>query len=107
MVLVGYITALKIFDPSKFKNFNNELKVSNNADEHEYKKSVLTTMLSFSVLVIILMLSVIPAMIIAYSCNTGNERIIPLIVAFFFSDIYMCNYAIRKFIFKDPSYSNL
>ena len=97
MVLVGYLTGMKILNPSK-------LDMADNSGDN-YRESVLKTFISFTVIVILFMLTIFPAVVIAYSCNENMAlRILHIICAFFLSDIYMCNYVIRKFILKDKKY---
>ena len=94
MVLVGYLTALRIFSPSK-------LNVLPNDNNDNYRESVLKIFLSFSIIVILFMLTVFPAVVIAYSCNKRlDKQVLHILFAFFLSDIYLCNYVFKKFIFK-------
>lgn len=68
-------------------------------DKNEvYNKYILNNFLQYLLLVILLFISVFPALIIAYSNTTGYNRILHLIIGFFFSDIYLCFYVINRYL---------
>lgn len=52
---------------------------------------------------IILFLSAVPAILISQKCNPNN-KIAYGILAFFFSDIYIFQWAIKKLLMKQPDY---
>ena len=95
-MLISFLLFTKLFYPSQLKQLRLKNKIN---DRESYKNSVLLNVVWFSILVIFLLLNVVPAILIANSCSKGN--IISIIVSFLFSDIYIFNYAVRKFIFED------
>ena len=100
-MLLSFLLFTKLFYPNQLKVVYDNKNIKNRED---YKNSVLLNIVWFSVLVIFLLLNIIPAVLIANQCSKGN--ILNLVVSFLFSDIYIFNYAIRKFIFED-NYCNI
>ena len=95
-MLISFLLFTKLFYPVQLKQLRLKNKINNIED---YRSSVILNVVWFSILVVFLLLNVVPAVLIANVCSKGN--ILNIIVSFLFSDIYMCNYAIRKFIFED------
>jgi len=93
-MLISFLLFTKLFYPEQLKSIKSKIK-----NREEYSNSVLMNMVWFSILVVFLLLNVIPAVLIANVCSKGN--ILHIVLSFLFSDIYVCNYAIRKFIFED------
>ena len=108
-MFVGYLLFLRMFQPREVKTFRNSLLIKNSErpDYEEYKDSVLRTIINYSLVAVFVLLTVIPAVLIANGCNKGSRGIIPQIIAFLFSDIYLFNYALRKFVLKEPGYCNV
>ena len=105
MVFVSYLLFLKLFKPGDIKQIQDTVTL--NPDESDnYGYTVLKSFLTFSLICIMVLLTVVPAVIIAISCNKGTQAIISGLTAFFFSDIYLFNYALRKFVYKEVGYCN-
>jgi hypothetical protein len=104
-MLVAYFTGMKASNSNNLSHFKESLNVNN---AKTYQESVLNNVLSFSFIVFLILISVVPALIIALSCNKGVLRTsLVAIFAFFFSDLYLCNYTIRKYLLKEPAYCKL
>ena len=95
-MLISFLLFTKLFYPVQLKQLRLKNKINNIED---YRSSVILNVVWFSILVVFLLLNVVPAVLIANVCSKGN--ILNIIVSFLFSDIYIFNYAIRKFIFED------
>lgn len=54
-------------------------------------------------LALFLLINIIPAVLVAYNCNK-NDKIKYSILAFIFADLYLLQWAIKKFILKRPDY---
>lgn len=104
-MLVSYFTGMRVMNPSKIDRFKEQLSVNNSKS---YEESVFNNVVTFSLLVFLIVISVVPALVIAISCNRGVLRTgLVVLVAFFFSDLYLCNYVIRKYLLKEPAYCKL
>lgn len=104
-MIVSWLIFNRIFNPNQIKVFQEERKMKNNINNKiDYKHKTIENILWFCILLIFLMFNVVPAVLIASNC--ANNNIVHLILAFLFSDIYIFNYAIRKFIFRD-GYCNI
>ena len=97
MVLITWAIFTKIFYPEQLKQFRDRLLTKVNNREL-YRKSVLLNVIWFSIICVIFMLNVIPAILISKECH--NNSVCSLILAFLFSDIYVFHYAVQKFIFN-------
>jgi hypothetical protein len=108
-MFVGYLLFLRMFQPKEIKQFKNSLLLSNKEKPNysEYKDSVLRTILNYSIIAIFILLTVVPAVLIATGCNKGVEALVSGIFAFLFSDIYLFNYAFRKFVLKESGYCKM
>ena len=108
-MFVGYLLFLRMFQPKEIKQFRNSLLLSNKEKSNypEYKDSVLRTILNYSIIAIFILLTVVPAVLIATGCNKGVEALVSGIFAFLFSDIYLFNYAFRKFVLKESGYCKM
>ena len=108
-MFVGYLFFLKMFQPREIKAFRNSLmlKKGENADYPEYKNSVLRTALNYIFIAVFILLTVVPAVLIATGCNKGSQVVVSGIFAFLFSDIYLFNYALRKFVLKERGYCSV
>jgi hypothetical protein len=101
-MLVSYFTGMKVINPNKIENFKKSLSVNN---ARTYQESVVSNVLTFTFLIVLILISVVPAITIAVNCNRGMLRTSLITVfAFFLSDIYLCNYAIRRYWLKEPGY---
>lgn len=102
-MLISLLIFTKLFYPNQLKEFRNNIKL-NKGDQTTYKQQSMLSILWFSVVLLFLMFSVVPAILIASNCT--NNNIGHLVLAFLFSDIYVFHYSIRKFIFRD-GYCNI
>ena len=99
-MIISWLIFNRIFNPNQIKVFKEERKLKNNLnDKIDYKHKTIENILWFCILLIFLMFNVVPAVLIASNC--ANNNYVHLVLAFLFSDIYVFNYAIRKFIFRD------
>ena len=104
-MIVSWLIFSRIFNPNQIKVFIEERKFKNNNNNKiDYKHKTIENILWFCILLIFLLFNVVPAVLIASNC--ANNNYLHLIVAFLFSDVYVFNYAIRKFIFRD-GYCNI
>ena len=108
-MFVGYLLFLRMFQPKEIKAFRNSLMLKNSErpDYPEYKDSVLRTVLNYCLIAIFILLTVVPAVLIAIGCNKGHQAVISGVFAFLFSDIYLFNYALRKFVLKERGYCSV
>tara|TARA_B100001093_G_scaffold398108_1_gene385429 strand:+ start:57 stop:359 length:303 start_codon:yes stop_codon:yes gene_type:complete len=74
--------------------------LDNTADADTIFKNNLYTMIF---MILLLLITTIPAVLVAINCNK-EQPIVYGIVAFLFSDIYLLQWAIKKFVFKYPNY---
>lgn len=93
-MLVSWLIFTRLFKPDQISKFRGERQ-----DIKDYKTKTIENIIWYSIILIFLLLNVVPAMLIASNCDGNN--VVRLILAFVFSDIYVFNYAIRKFIFRD------
>jgi hypothetical protein len=99
-MIVSWLIFSRIFNPNQIKVFKEERKLKNNTNNKvDYKHKTIENILWFCILLIFLLFNVVPAVLIASNC--ANNNYLHLIIAFLFSDVYVFNYAIRKFIFRD------
>ena len=61
---------------------------------------------TMSYMIILLLVTTIPAVLVATNCNK-DYRVLYGIIAFFFSDIYLLQWSIKKFVLKYPNYCPL
>ncbi len=54
-------------------------------------------------MIILILITTIPAVLVATNCNKDN-RVLYGILAFLFSDIYLLQWSIKKFVLKYPEY---
>tara|TARA_B100001057_G_C22854191_1_gene952115 strand:- start:1451 stop:1747 length:297 start_codon:yes stop_codon:yes gene_type:complete len=57
-------------------------------------------------MIILLLVTTIPAVLVATNCNKNNQ-VLYGILAFLFSDIYLLQWSIKKFVIKYPDYCPL
>ena len=102
-MIISWLIFNRVFNPNQIKAFKEERKMrlndQNMNNKVDYRHKTVENVLWFCILLIFLMFNVVPAVLIASNC--ANNNYIHLILAFLFSDVYILNYAIRKFIFKD------
>ena len=68
--------------------------------------NVLVVALGWIILIIGILFAAIPAILIARQCNPAL-KVRYGILAFFFSDIYIFQWAIRKFLLHEPEYCQM
>lgn len=99
-MIISWLIFNRIFNPNQIRVFKEERKLKNNINKNiDYKHKTIENILWFCILLIFLLFNIVPAVLIASNC--ANNNYIHLILSFLFSDVYVFNYAIRKFIFKD------
>jgi hypothetical protein len=94
-MLISWLIFTKLFKPHQIKEFRDERKVN----ENDYKHTTIENILWYCILLLFLLFNVVPAVLIAFNCNKNN--IGHLIISFLFSDIYVFNYTLRKYVFRD------
>tara|TARA_B100000767_G_C19297794_1_gene342254 strand:+ start:150 stop:440 length:291 start_codon:yes stop_codon:yes gene_type:complete len=55
---------------------------------------------------LLLLFTTIPAVLVAINCNKNN-KVLYALVGFLFSDIYLLQWSIKKFILKSENYCNI
>lgn len=99
-MIISILVISRLFNSKQIKSFKNERLMKNNKNNKiDYKHKTIENILWYCILLLLLIFNVVPAVLVASNC--ANNNILHLIVAFIFSDIYIFNYAIRKFIFRD------
>ena len=78
----------------------------NNSKDEKEKSSTVISVLGWLFLLINIVLVVVPAILIARQCNP-ELKIRYSILAFFFADIYIFQWAVRKFIIHEPNYCEM
>ena len=79
------------------------LNEDSNVDYNDYYNSVFNTSLGYIFLCMFLLFNVVPAVLIATNCPKDN-KILHLLFAFLFSDIYVFIYVVRRFVYNDKKY---
>jgi len=96
-----------IFSVIKFVlNKQQEDFKNNDTEDKPEKPNVIISALGWLFLIISIVLVVVPAILIARQCNP-ELKIRYSILAFFFADIYIFQWAIRKFIMHEPNYCEM
>lgn len=78
-------------------SFNNLDNVSRTIENNAYIIAYISLLLFFTAL---------PAVLVSVNCNKDN-KILYGFIAFIFSDLYLLQWSIKKFIIKDPEYCKL
>jgi len=63
-----------------------------------YKNYIINNFLQYLLFIVLIFISVFPALVIAYSKTQGLNRVLHIIIGFLFSDIYLCYYVFNKFL---------
>lgn len=74
--------------------------------EGDIDKMLLNNIYTMVYMVLLLLVTTIPAVLVAINCNK-DRPIIFGIIAFVFSDIYLLQWSIKKFVIKYPDYCPL
>ena len=83
------------------KVINNVINNNNNIESQIYNNIYIILFISF-----ILLCTTMPAVLVATNCNPNN-KILYGIIGFFFSDLYLIQWSIKKFILKQANYCKL
>lgn len=104
MVFLGALIGSKMLNSSSIENFRDSMIVDDKKEikYNDYYKSVLNSSTNFIFLCIILMINVVPALLISYNCkyDNGLNKVLTMIIALLFSDLYIFYYAIRKYVYN-------
>ena len=99
-MIISILVISRLFNSKQIKSFKNErLMINNTNDKIDYKHKTIENILWYCILLLLVLFNVVPAVLIASNC--ANNNILHIIFAFLFSDVYVFNYSIRKFIFRD------
>lgn len=74
--------------------------------EGDLDKMLLNNIYTMVYMVLLLLVTTIPAVLVAINCNK-DRPILFGIIAFVFSDIYLLQWSIKKFVIKYPDYCPL
>ena len=85
---------------------NNRSVVSNFIDFNDVDKTIDNNIFIIFYVSVLLLMATIPAVLVAINCNKNN-KILYGILAFFFSDIYLVQWSIKKFILKHQGYCKI
>lgn len=85
---------------------SNEDFKSNNNEDKKPSPSLLVSAINIVFFILAVVLAVVPAVLIARQCNP-EFKVRYGILAFFFSDIYIFQWAVRKFIMNEPGYCEM
>ena len=87
---------------NNISNLNNALnnKLSNN------NKIVSNNFFILFYVSLLLIVTALPSVMVAINCNPNNKILYGLI-AFFFSDLYLLQWAVKKFILKKENYCKI
>ena len=99
---LSLVNPLLTSDLDPFTNVNsNNANNANNANNSHVNKKLTNGILFMVVLTIIF--HILPVMLIAANCNPNNP-IIYSIIAFLVPNIYLLQYAIRKYLMREKGY---
>ena len=83
------------------KVINNVINNNNNIESQIYNNIYIILFISF-----ILLCTTMPAVLVAINCNPNN-KILYGFIGFFFSDLYLIQWSIKKFILKQANYCKI
>tara|TARA_Y100000590_G_scaffold401357_1_gene486152 strand:+ start:443 stop:763 length:321 start_codon:yes stop_codon:yes gene_type:complete len=72
-------------------------------DDKKASPSLIVNAINIVFFILAVVLAVVPAVLVAQRCNP-ELKVRYGILAFFFSDIYIFQWAIRKFVMNEPEY---
>ncbi len=93
MITVYFMFLQKLLESEPFKS-GNDKKASPN---------LIVSAISIVFFILAVVFAVVPAVLVAQRCNP-EFKVRYGILAFFFSDIYIFQWAIRKFVMNEPEY---
>jgi len=85
---------------------NNEKLLQNYVNIKNYDKTLHNNIYILIYVAVMLLFTTVPAVLVSVNCNPGNKLLYG-IIAFFFSDIYLLQWAIRKFVLKSNYYCKI
>lgn len=85
---------------------NNKSVVSNFIDFNDVDKTINNNIFIIFYVSVILFMTTIPAVLVAINCNK-DSKLLYGVIAFFFSDIYLVQWSIKKFILKHQGYCKI
>ena len=96
MIPVYYLVAQKLLNNSESEPFKS-------GNDKKASPSLIVSAISIVFFILAVVFAVVPAVLVARQCNP-ELKIRYGILAFFFSDIYIFQWAIRKFVMNEPEY---
>ena len=88
------------------KYLENDSENFKSGDDKKASPSLLVNAINIVFFILAVVLAVVPAVLIARQCNP-EFKVRYGILAFFFSDIYIFQWAIRKFVMNEPEYCQM
>ena len=89
--------------PLYYKLFSNFYEGFKSSEDKKEQPSLIVNAINIVFFILAVVLAVVPAVLIARQCNP-EFKVRYGILAFFFSDIYIFQWAIRKFVINEPEY---
>ena len=89
--------------PLYYKLFSNFYEGFKSSEDKKEQPSLIVNAINIVFFILAVVLAVVPAVLIARQCNP-EFKVRYGILAFFFSDIYIFQWAIRKFVVNEPEY---
>ena len=86
-----------------YKLFSNYYEGFKSNEDKKEQPSLIVNAINVVFFILAVVLAVVPAVLIARQCNP-EFKVRYGILAFFFSDIYIFQWAIRKFVINEPEY---
>jgi hypothetical protein len=85
---------------------NNRSVINNFINIDNLDKTINNNIYLLLYISLVLILTTIPAVLVAVNCNK-NSKLLYGFIAFFFSDIYLLQWSIKKFIMKSSGYCKI
>ena len=85
---------------------NNRRVVDNFINIDDSVKTINNNMYIITYIGILLLFTTIPAVLVAINCNK-NSKLLYGSLGFLFSDVYLIQWSIKKFILKQKNYCNI
>lgn len=86
-----------------YKLLSNYYEGFKSSEDKKEQPSLIVNAINIVFFILAVVLAVVPAVLIARQCNP-EFKVRYGILAFFFSDIYIFQWAIRKFVVNEPEY---
>ena len=97
------LTSISVLVYDKYKKEYDTFRATQNPELNNIIKATKDSSFLVLGLAIILLINTIPAVLVAFNCNK-NDKIKYSILAFIFADLYLLQWAFKKFILKRPNY---